>query len=360
MEDHKKAHRKFTGIILDYERRLVESDFDIRIVKDLAGTLTAWLIYHVADADQRIAKGDTGAGLTLAQSFLNIFSDSALDVMEKMAGFSANDIEEQFVSNKRVQGDIFVEIGLIGDLKGRIIFGFSKELAFKLIEIMTFVEPAEIDELVCSALAELSNITCGNAATALTEHGKVCDIKTPVVTAEPPCGLIDGMVLQTNVLFSGTIKENMRWGNKQATDEEIIEACKIAQADEFIQEFKDGYDTKIERGGANVSGGQRQRLCIARALLMNPKILILDDSTSAVDTKTDSLIRHGFASSLKETTKIIIGQRISSIQDADRIIVMNDGRIDAIGTHDDLVANNAIYREVYKMQTQGKGVADAE
>lgn len=199
MEDHKKAHRKFTGIILDYERRLVESDFDIRIVKDLAGTLTAWLIYHVADADQRIAKGDTGAGLTLAQSFLNIFSDSALDVMEKMAGFSANDIEEQFVSNKRVQGDIFVEIGLIGDLKGRIIFGFSKELAFKLIEIMTFVEPAEVDELVCSALAELSNITCGNAATALTEHGKVCDIKTPVVTAEPPCGLIDGMVLQTNV-----------------------------------------------------------------------------------------------------------------------------------------------------------------
>ena len=168
------------------------------------------------------------------------------------------------------------------------------------------------------------------------------------------------MVLQTNVLFSGTIKENMRWGNKQATDEEIIEACKIAQADEFIQEFKDGYDTKIERGGANVSGGQRQRLCIARALLMNPKILILDDSTSAVDTKTDSLIRHGFASSLKETTKIIIGQRISSIQDADRIIVMNDGRIDAIGTHDDLVANNAIYRDVYKMQTQGKGVADAE
>ena len=199
MEDHKKAHRKFTGIILDYERRLVESDFDIRIVKDLAGTLTAWLIYHVADADQRIAKGDTGAGLTLAQSFLNIISDSALDVMVKMAGFSANDIEEQFVSNKRVQGDIFVEIGLIGDLKGRIIFGFSKELAFKLIEIMTFVEPAEIDELVCSALAELSNITCGNAATALTEHGKVCDIKTPVVTAEPPCGLIDGMVLQTNV-----------------------------------------------------------------------------------------------------------------------------------------------------------------
>lgn len=169
------------------------------------------------------------------------------------------------------------------------------------------------------------------------------------------------MVLQTNVLFSGTIKENMRWGNKDATDEEIVEACKIAQADEFIQNFKDGYDTMIERGGANVSGGQRQRLCIARALLMNPKILILDDSTSAVDTKTDSLIRQGLASSLKDTTKIIIGQRISSIQDADRIVVMNDGKIDAIGTHHDLIETNAIYREVYDMQTQGKGgQADAE
>jgi len=169
------------------------------------------------------------------------------------------------------------------------------------------------------------------------------------------------MVLQTNVLFSGTIKENMRWGNKDATDEEIMEACKIAQADEFIQNFKDGYDTMIERGGANVSGGQRQRLCIARALLMNPKILILDDSTSAVDTKTDSLIRQGLATSLKDTTKIIIGQRISSIQDADRIVVMNDGKIDAIGTHNDLIETNAIYREVYDMQTQGKGgQADAE
>ena len=163
------------------------------------------------------------------------------------------------------------------------------------------------------------------------------------------------MVLQTNVLFSGTIKENMRWGNKNATDEEIIEACKIAQADEFIQNFKYGYDTMIERGGANVSGGQRQRLCIARALLMNPKILILDDSTSAVDTKTDSLIRQGLATSLKDTTKIIIGQRISSIQDADRIVVMNYGKIDAIGSHQELIESNSIYREVYDMQTQGKG-----
>ena len=165
------------------------------------------------------------------------------------------------------------------------------------------------------------------------------------------------MVLQTNVLFSGTIKENMRWGKKDATDAEIKAACKLAQAHEFISEFKDGYDTRIERGEANVSGGQRQRLCIARALLMNPKILILDDSTSAVDTKTDSLLRQGLASSLKETTKLIIGQRISSIQDADRIVVLNDGKIDAIGNHEQLLASNAIYQEVYQMQTQGKEAA---
>lgn len=165
------------------------------------------------------------------------------------------------------------------------------------------------------------------------------------------------MVLQTNVLFSGTIKDNLRWGNKSATDEEIVAACQIAQADEFIRQFKDGYDTMIERGGANVSGGQRQRLCIARALLAQPKILILDDSTSAVDTKTDSLIRAGFAQSLKGTTKLIISQRISSIEDADRIIVLDDGRISGIGTHQELLKTNTIYQEVYATQTKG-GQAD--
>lgn len=160
------------------------------------------------------------------------------------------------------------------------------------------------------------------------------------------------VVLQKNVLFSGTIKENLRWGDKNASDEELVRVCKLAQADEFINSFPDKYDTFIEQGGTNVSGGQKQRLCIARALLKKPKILILDDSTSAVDTKTDALIRKAFATEIPDTTKIIIAQRISSVQDADRIIIMNDGKIDAIGTHDELLASNDIYREVYNSQNR--------
>ena len=155
------------------------------------------------------------------------------------------------------------------------------------------------------------------------------------------------MVLQKNVLFSGTIKDNLRWGNPNATDEEMVKACQLAQADEFIQLFPDKYDTWIEQGGANVSGGQKQRLCIARALLKNPKALILDDSTSAVDTRTDSLIRQGFREFIPETTKIIIAQRVASVQDADRIIVMDGGHISAIGSHDELMKTSEIYREVY-------------
>ena len=161
------------------------------------------------------------------------------------------------------------------------------------------------------------------------------------------------VVLQKNVLFSGTIKENLRWGNKDATDEELIEACRLAQADEFIQQFPDKYDTYIEQGGTNVSGGQKQRLCIARALLKKPKILILDDSTSAVDTHTDALIRAAFRELLPDTTKIIIAQRISSVQDADRIVVMESGKIDAVGSHEQLLGTNAIYTEVYESQTKG-------
>lgn len=161
------------------------------------------------------------------------------------------------------------------------------------------------------------------------------------------------MVLQKNVLFSGTIKENLRWGDENATDEEIVHACRLAQADEFIRQFPKGYDTYIEQGGTNVSGGQKQRLCIARALLKKPKILILDDSTSAVDTKTDALIRKAFREEIPYTTKIIIAQRISSVQDADFTIVMNNGYIDGIGNHQFLLENNEIYRDIYISQQQG-------
>ena len=161
------------------------------------------------------------------------------------------------------------------------------------------------------------------------------------------------MVLQKNTLFSGTIKENLRWGNPDATDEELVHACRLAQADDFIRTFPDGYDTYIEQGGTNVSGGQKQRLCIARAIMRKPKILILDDSTSAVDTKTDALIRQAFREEIPNTTKIIIAQRISSVMDADQIVVMDNGRINACGTHEELLANNEIYREVYESQQKG-------
>ena len=161
------------------------------------------------------------------------------------------------------------------------------------------------------------------------------------------------VVLQKNVLFSGTIKENLRWGNKNATDAELEEACRLAQADEFIQRFPEKYDTYIEQGGSNVSGGQKQRLCIARAILKHPKVLILDDSTSAVDTATEAKIRDGLAKSMPDTTKIIIAQRISSVAHADQIIILEDGRVNAVGSHETLLASNQIYQDIYHSQQEG-------
>jgi ATP-binding cassette subfamily B protein len=164
------------------------------------------------------------------------------------------------------------------------------------------------------------------------------------------------MVLQKNELFSGTIKDNLRWGNEHASDEEIRHACQMAQADGFIMSFPNGYDTHIEQGGTNVSGGQKQRLCIARALLKNPRVLILDDSTSAVDVKTDALINQAFKNVIPDVTKLIIAQRVSSVKDADKIVILNNGRIDAEGTHEELLRTNAIYREVYESQSKGHGL----
>ena len=162
------------------------------------------------------------------------------------------------------------------------------------------------------------------------------------------------MVLQKNELFSGTIKDNLRWGNEHATDEEMEHVCKLAQADSFIREFPDGYDTHIEQGGTNVSGGQKQRLCIARALLKKPKVLILDDSTSAVDTQTDAMIRQAFREEIPGTTKIIIAQRVSSVQDADQIVVLDGGEVESVGTHEELMEKSPIYREVYESQQKGE------
>ena len=193
-------------------------------------------------------------------------------------------------------------------------------------------------------IPRLYDVTEGELLVA-GENVKNYDLKT--LRDEVSC------VLQKNVLFSGTISENIRWGNENASDEEVEKVCKLAQADDFIKSFPDGYNTYIEQGGTNVSGGQKQRLCIARALLKKPKILILDDSTSAVDTKTDKLIRKAFAEEIPNTTKLIIAQRIASVEDCDRIIVMDDGRINGIGSHEELMTNNEIYKEVYESQMKG-------
>ena len=236
-------------------------------------------------------------------------------------------------------------------------------------EVKSFV----VDDNDCMVLE--FTVTVGKASTRIAECGFYfsknknmtdaeriqCRLTGSVFSAEVDVKDYDikslrssvAMVLQKNLLFAGTIKDNIRWGNKDATDEEIIEACKLASAHDFIESFPEKYDTHIEQGGTNVSGGQKQRLCIARALISKPKILILDDSTSAVDMKTDAMIRAGLKKYLPETTKIIIAQRIASVQDADLIIVMDNGKISAKGNHKELLETSEIYREVYEQQNKG-------
>jgi ATP-binding cassette subfamily B protein len=185
------------------------------------------------------------------------------------------------------------------------------------------------------------------------KSGGLGDVLGALPQALAKAGNEVAVVLQKNVLFTGTIKENLRWGDANASDEDIVRVCKLAAADEFVSSFPDGYDTVITQGGTNVSGGQKQRLCIARALLKKPKVLILDDSTSAVDTKTDALIRKAFAEEIPNTTKIIIAQRISSVEHADKIIVLNNGSIESVGNHEELLKKSQIYREIYVSQTKG-------
>lgn len=319
--------------------------------------LISWFAAQLISYNEMTTGELTSMFTYIMQILMSLMFISMVMVMVTMSKASADRIAE--VLNEEIDltnGDAPSEVIPNGDIKfENVSFSYAKDtdkLCLKDINIE--IKSGETVGIIggtgsskstfVQLIPRLYDATCGN----IYVGGK--NVKEYDINA-----LRDNvaMVLQKNVLFSGTIKENLRWGNENASDDELVRACKLAQADDFIKRMPDKYDTYIEQGGTNVSGGQRQRLCIARALLKKPKILILDDSTSAVDTKTDALIRKAFAEEIPDTTKIIIAQRISSVQDADKIIVLDGGMINAVGKHDELLKNNEIYKQVYYSQQKG-------
>ena len=326
--------------------------------------ISAFAAYAIIDkfhwaAFEGFGKGELSALLSYGTQMLScLMMFSMIFVMLSMSLESARRIAE--VLNE--QADIVSPENGVKEVKdGSIVF---KDVNFKYVKTANTYALADIDLEIKSG--ETVGILGGTGSSKTTliqliprlydaTDGEVLvggvnvkDYDLDVLRREV------SVVLQKNVLFSGTIKDNLRWGDENATDEEIERVCKLAQADEFIRSFPDGYDTYIEQGGTNVSGGQKQRLCIARALLRKPKILILDDSTSAVDTKTDALIRHAFAEEIPDTTKIIIAQRVSSVEHADKILVLDSGKIIACGNHEELLQTSDIYREIYEVQTKSR------
>ena len=312
----------------------------------------------ISSGGQAFDIGKFSALLTYGMQILSsLMMLSVIFVMLTMAGESANRISEILVEESTITNpENPVDVVKNGDIEFKnVFFKYAKRAEnYALTDVNLKIKSGQTVGIIggtgssksslIQLIPRLYDVTDGSVMVGGVDV-RDYDLKT----------LRDevSVVLQKNVLFSGTIKENLRWGNENATDEELVRVCKLAQAHEFVSSFPEGYDTYIEQGGTNVSGGQKQRLCIARALLKKPKILILDDSTSAVDTRTDAFIRKAMRDEIPDTTKIIIAQRISSVEDADMIIVIDNGIINGIGTHEELIENNAIYNEVYTSQTKG-------
>ena len=364
-EDYEK--KKFSAaaedICKDFTRaeRIVALNMPLmQICMNINMVFVLWIgsMITIKTMGQTIDVGQISAMLTYGmQVLMSLMMLSMIYVMITMSAESAKRISE-VLSEEPLLEEPKNPVTNVKD--GSIDFN---NVSFKYSEKAKRYALSDIDLHISSGMTVGIIGTTGSSKTSLVQliprlydatTGSVCvggvDVKNyDIATLRSSVA----MVLQKNLLFSGTIKDNLRWGNKDATDEEIKDACRLAQADSFVESFPEGYDTHIEQGGTNVSGGQKQRLCIARALLKKPKILILDDSTSAVDTKTDALIREGFKAFIPETTKIIIAQRVSSVIDADMIIVMDNGGISACGTHDELMKSSDIYKEVYNQQTNG-------